>query len=156
VPNQAELSRAEPSRAEPWRVAHRIASHRVASPRLVCFQAKAIKSWMKQEWGRVTWQRQQWHHAFQQWRNNWSVSLVSDQGFIGKTEASSGAVNGEFSVGNSREKFVSCELWADHVNWRLYVWHLKCESVIIPVFGSFAGKRQVETEKSYCVCNGEL
>jgi hypothetical protein len=99
--------RAKQNRAEPWRVAHRlvsssitshrlasplIASHRLASPRLVCCQATAINTWMTQEWRGVTWPRQQWLHAFQQWRNNWStvgrsVSRVSDQGFIGETEA---------------------------------------------------------------------
>jgi hypothetical protein len=31
---------------------------------------------------------------------------VSDQGFIGETEASSGGVIGEFSVGGSRVRFV--------------------------------------------------
>jgi hypothetical protein len=58
-----------------------------ASPRLVCCHATAINTWITQEWGRVTWSRQQWRHAFQQWRKNWSVSRVSDQGHICETEA---------------------------------------------------------------------
>jgi hypothetical protein len=73
-----------------------------ASPRLVCCQATAINTWMTQEWGRVTWPRQHWRHAFQQWRNKWSVSRVPVQGFIGETEASSGGVIGQFSVGDCR------------------------------------------------------
>jgi hypothetical protein len=63
-----------------------------ASPCLVFSQAAAINTWMTQGWGRVTWPRQQW-------RNNLSVSRVSDQGFIGETEANSGVVIGEFSAG---------------------------------------------------------
>jgi hypothetical protein len=60
---------------------------RIASSHLVCCQATAINAWMTQEWGRVTWPHQQWHHAFQQWHNNWRVPRLSDQEFIGKTEA---------------------------------------------------------------------
>jgi hypothetical protein len=105
----------------PWRVAsHRIASHRLASPHLVYCQATAINTCMTQDRGRVTWQLQQWRHAFQQWRNNWStvgrsVSRVSDQGFIGESEASPGVVViGESSVGVSRVRFVVEEdfVWA--------------------------------------------
>jgi hypothetical protein len=64
----------------------------IALPRLICCQATAINTWLTQEAGGVTWPLQQWRHAFQQWRNNWrtigrNVSCVSDQGFIGETEA---------------------------------------------------------------------
>jgi hypothetical protein len=31
------------------------------------------------------------------------------------------------------------------VNWRLYVWYLKCESAIIPVLRSVVRRRLVET-----------
>jgi hypothetical protein len=50
-----------------------------------------------------------------------AFSRVSDQGFIGETEASSGVVIGKFSVGDSRGKFVRCGLWAV-ILWRLKVW----------------------------------
>jgi hypothetical protein len=103
---------AKPRSAVPWWV---------ASPRLVCCQATAINAWMMQEWGGVTWPRQQWRHAFQQLRNSWStigrsVSRVSDQGFIGETEARLQAVRGgrlqELSARGSSGKLVlgvSCE-----------------------------------------------
>jgi hypothetical protein len=85
---------AEPSSAVRWRVAPRL-----ASPCLACCQATAINTWMTQEWEEVTWPRQQWRHAFQQWHNNRStvgrsVSRLSDQGFIGETEARSRVVLG--------------------------------------------------------------
>jgi hypothetical protein len=73
-----------PCWAVPWRVAHRVASHRLASPRLL--PVDSYKHLDDARVGRVTWPRQQWRYAFQQWRNNWSVSRVSDQGFIGETE----------------------------------------------------------------------
>jgi hypothetical protein len=55
-----------------------------ASPRLVCCRYKHLDD-ARVGRGHVT--LQQWRHAFQQWRNNWSVSRASDQGFIGETEA---------------------------------------------------------------------
>jgi hypothetical protein len=73
-------------------------------------QATAVNTWMTQEGEGVTWPRQQSRHEFQQWCNNGStvgrsVSRVSDQGFIGKTEARSRVVLG------SRQIW-SCELKA--------------------------------------------
>jgi hypothetical protein len=101
-----------------------------ASPRLVCCQPTAINTWMIHEWGGVTWPRRQLRHAFQRWCNNWStvgrsVSRVSDQGFIGETETRLQ----EASVGDSRGKFVSCELWAVSL-WRLKVW---CEDFMCAI-----------------------
>jgi hypothetical protein len=124
------------------------ASHCIGSPRFC--QATAINTWMTQEWGRVTWPRQQWHHAlqqwhhaFQQWHNNWSVSRVSDQGFIGKTEARCESVLDERQLWKVRN-------WrrADHVNWRLYVWRLRCETVVASVLRAVAGRWLVETENA--------
>jgi hypothetical protein len=42
---------------------------------------------------------------------------------------------------------------------KTYVQYLECvinETIIVCVLRSVAGKRLVETEKSYCVCNGEV
>jgi hypothetical protein len=106
VPSREELCRAVTSRA---------------SPRLVCCQATAIHTWMTQEWGGVTWPRQQWRHAFQQWRNNWStvgrsISHVSDQGFIGETEARLQVVLEQFSAwvvksASVKRRFM-CNIWS--------------------------------------------
>jgi hypothetical protein len=115
--------------------------------------SNSYKYWMTQEWGGVKWPRQQWRHAFQQWRNNLSaversVSRVSDQGFIGETEAHLQAVLGwrlqKFSVSSrselwrlllKRECFM-CNIWSVWFN----------ETVIIPVLSTVAGWRLVETE----------
>jgi hypothetical protein len=103
VPNRAEVC---PAMTSP------------ASPRFICCQATAINSWMTQEWGGVTWQRQQWRHAFQQWRNNWSivgrsVCRVSDHG------RDWSSFMGEFSVADSCGRFVVGEdliVWIG--NWK--------------------------------------
>jgi hypothetical protein len=136
--------------------------------------------------GRVTWPRLQWRHAFQQRRNNWSVSRVSDQGFIGETEARL-RVSSWWEIAGVLD---GRQLWnvrswrrADRVNWRLhvssfqlreriiaavriplfkvvlgmiceecfceekiYVWHLKCETVVASVLRAVAGRRLVEFE----------
>jgi hypothetical protein len=55
-----------------------------------------------------------------------AFSRMSDQGLIGETEASSGVVIGQFSVGDSGGKFVRCKLWAV-ILWRLKVW---CEDYV--------------------------
>jgi hypothetical protein len=115
-----------PCRAEPWRVAHRI-----ASSRLVNCQPTAINTWMTREWGRVTWPRQQWRHAFQQLRNNWSVSRVSDQGFIGETEARL-RVSSRREIAlvlGSRQPREVRELWAV-ILWRHKLW---CEDFICAI-----------------------
>jgi hypothetical protein len=108
------------------------------------------------EWGRVKWPRQQWRHAFQQWHNNWSVSRVPDQEFIGKTEPSSVVLIGQFSIGDNRVWFVVGEeliVWIDDFKceWKTFfvcnIWNVWFnETVIIPVLRSFARKRLVETE----------
>jgi hypothetical protein len=83
--------------------------HYVASTHIICCQAT--------EWGRVMWQR----HAFQQWCNNRStvgrsISHVSDQGFIGETEARSWVV-----LGSRQLRKVRSWRRSDSVNWRLCV-----------------------------------
>jgi hypothetical protein len=85
-PCRAELCRAVTSRPP-----------RLATPRLARCQATALNTWMTQEWGWVTWPRQQWRHAFPQWRNSRRAlfSRMSDQGFIGETEARLQVVLGE-------------------------------------------------------------
>jgi hypothetical protein len=131
-------------------------AHRVTPPRLVCCQATAINTWMMQEWGRVTWPHRQWHHAFQQGRNNWRVSCVSDQGFIGEIEASSGGVISQFSMGDNHGWFVVGEeliVWIEDFKceWKTFfvcnIWSVWFnETVIIPVLRSVARRRLVETE----------
>jgi hypothetical protein len=77
-----------------------------ASPRLARCQATAINTWMMQEWEWVT-----WPPRVPQWRNNRRAlfSHVSDQGFIGETEAR--VVLGEFSEWVVKRRFM-CNTWS--------------------------------------------
>jgi hypothetical protein len=91
-----------------------VTSH--ASPRLVCLQARAINTCITQERGRVTWPCQQWH-------NNLSVSRMSNQGFIGKTEARLRSVLGsrqlwmiwlcELKTSSVSGRLSLCNIWSD-------------------------------------------
>jgi hypothetical protein len=58
---------------------------------LACCQSTAINTWITQGWGGVTWPPRVpwWRHAFLQWCNCRRALFfhMSDQGFIGETEA---------------------------------------------------------------------
>jgi hypothetical protein len=112
-----------------------------------------VKAWPTKECRGVTWPRQQWRHEFQQRCNNWStvgrsVSRVSDQGFIGETEARLRVI-----LGSRQLRMVRSWRRADRVNWRLdvcysavtfRVWLSK--TLIVCVLRAVARKRLVETE----------
>jgi hypothetical protein len=97
-PCRAEASRAVTSRSSPRLASPRLASPRLASPRLLCCQPTAINTWMTQEGGGS-------RDRVSSDATTEAFSHMSDQGFIGETEASSGVVISQFSGADSRGSF---------------------------------------------------
>jgi hypothetical protein len=102
-------------------------------------QATAINTWMTQEWGGVTWPRQQW-------RNNRStaarsVSRVSDQRFIGETEARSRAVLGGRQPWKVRS-WRRIDVWLEGL---IHVEYLEWETVVVSLLRAVTRRWLVET-----------
>jgi hypothetical protein len=92
-------------------------------------QATAINTWKMQEWGWVTRPPRvpKWRHVFPQWCNNRRAlfSRVSDQRFIGETEARLQVVLEEFSVADTCGRFMVGEdliVWIEDLVWAVFSW----------------------------------